>query len=106
MRSAVNSADLDLARAMMTIQKEIAEGRSSKAQDKLTAFFDTHAEIIPDLEPETLTSLLELCFAVDMGSKGYELASQITKHKPSKAMLDRIRLAITVFKDNSLRNAE
>lgn len=106
MRSTVNSADLDLARAMMTIQKEIAEGRSVKALDKLTAFFDTHAEVIPALEPETLTSLLELCFAVNMGSKGYELASQITRHKPSKAMLDRIRTSITMFKENSLRNAE
>lgn len=104
MRSTVNSADLDLARAMMSIQKEIAEGRSAKAQDKLTGFLDTHADMITGLEPETLTSLLELCFAVNMGSKGYELASQITRHKPSKAMLDRIRVSITTFKENSLRN--
>jgi hypothetical protein len=47
-----------------------------------------------------LTSLLELCFAVNMDTRGYELASQITKHKPSKAMLDRIRAAISDFKSN------
>ena len=63
-------------------------------------------ETMLGMEPETLTSLLELCFAVNMGSKGYELASQITRHKPSKAMLDRIRTSITMFKENSLRNAE
>jgi predicted Zn-dependent protease len=100
MRSTVNSAELDLARAMMAIQKDIADGRGVKASDKLTAFFESNSDVLPTLEPETLTSLLELCFAVNMDTRGYELASQITKHKPSKAMLDRIRAAISDFKSN------
>lgn len=102
MRTTVNSSELDLARAMMAIQKEIADGRGGKAADKLNAFFESHSEELPTLEPETLTSLLELCFAVSMENKGYELASQITKQKPSKAMLDRIRSAIAEFKDNQI----
>lgn len=100
MRSTVNSAELDLARAMMAIQKDIADGHGVKASDKLFSFFENNAEVVPTLEPETLTSLLELCFAVNMDNKGYELASHITKHKPSKAMLDRIRSAISDFKGN------
>lgn len=100
MRSTVNSAELDLARAMMAIQKDIADGQGMKASDKLFSFFENNAEVVPTLEPETLTSLLELCFAVNMDNKGYELASHITKHKPSKAMLDRIRSAISDFKGN------
>jgi DNA-binding response OmpR family regulator len=99
MRSTVNSTELDLARAMMAIQKDIADGRGVKANDKLAAFFEGNLELIPTLEPETLTSLLELCFSANMGNKGYELASLITKQKPSKAMLDRIRAAISDFKD-------
>lgn len=98
MRSTVNSTELDLARAMMAIQKDIADGRGEKAGGKLLSFFEDNTEALPKLEPETLTSLLELCFAVSMDTKGYELASQITKHKPSKAMLDRIRTAISDFK--------
>ncbi|MDP3187607.1 response regulator [Limnobacter sp.] len=98
MRSTVNSSELDLARAMMAIQKEIADGRGAKAADKLADFFKSNTETLPALGPDTLTSLLELCFAVNMDNKGYELASQITKHKPSKAMLDRIRSAIATFK--------
>ena len=101
MRTTVNSTELDLARSMMAIQKEIADGRGAKASEKLTAFFETYAEELPDFEPETLTSLLELCFSVNMDNKGYALASQITKHKPSKAMLDRIRAAISDFKDGN-----
>lgn len=100
MRSTVNSTELDLARAMMAIQKDIADGRGVKASDKLVTFFENNSDVLPTLEPETLTSLLELCFAVNMDTKGYELASQITKHKPSKAMLDRIRAAISDFKGN------
>lgn len=53
-----------------------------------------------------MTSLLELCFAVSMDHKGYELASQITKQKPSKAMLDRIRAAIAEFKDVQNNNSD
>jgi DNA-binding response OmpR family regulator len=98
MRSTVNSTELDLARAMMAIQKDIADGRGEKAGGKLLSFFEDNTEALPKLEPETLTSLLELCFAVSMDTKGYELASQITRHKPSKAMLDRIRTAISDFK--------
>lgn len=100
MRTTVNSSELDLARAMMSIQKEIADGHGTKAAEKLANFFETHVEELPTFEPETLTSLLELCFAVNMDNKGYELASQITKHKPSKAMLDRIRASISEFKAN------
>jgi CheY-like chemotaxis protein len=100
MRSAVNSSDLDLARALMGIQKEIADGQVEKAEDKLLAFFNTYAEMLPTLGAETLTSLLELCFAINMDQKGYALASQIAKQKPSKAMLDRIRIAISEFKTN------
>lgn len=103
MRTTVNSTQLDLARAMMTIQKEIADGRGTKASEKLTAFFETYAEELPGFEPETLTSLLELCFSVNMDNKGYALASQITRQKPSKAMLDRIRTAISDFKDGGNR---
>lgn len=99
MRSAVNSNELEMARTMMAIQKEISDGRGVKAADKLNAFFENYAESLPAMEPETLTSLLEMCFAVNMDAKGYSLASQITKQKPSKAMLDRIRGAITEFKE-------
>jgi len=106
MRSTVNSTELDLARAMMAIQKDIADGRGLKANDKLIAFFESNNELIPTLEPETLTSLLELCFAANMDNKGYELASQITKHKPSKAMLDRIRTAISDFKDKKSADSD
>jgi DNA-binding response OmpR family regulator len=102
MRSTVNSAELDLARAMMAIQKDIADGRGVKASDKLAVFFENNSGALPTLEPETLTSLLELCFAVNMDTKGYELASQITRHRPSKAMLDRIRTAISDFKGNQI----
>lgn len=102
MRTTVNSSELDLARAMMAIQKEIADGRDAKAADKLTSFFESHVDDLPTFEPETLTSLLELCFAVSMDNKGYELASQITKRKPSKAMLDRIRSAIAEYKDKQI----
>ena len=104
MRTAVNSTELDLARAMMGIQKEIADGRDAKATDKLTEFFDTYSDSIPTLIPETMTSLLELCFAVNMDGKGYELARQISKRKPSKAMLDRIRAAIADFKGNPIED--
>jgi len=106
MRSTVNSTELDLARAMMAIQKDIADGRGLQANDKLIAFFESNNELIPTLEPETLTSLLELCFAANMDNKGYELASQITKHKPSKAMLDRIRTAISDFKDKKSADSD
>lgn len=106
MRSTVNSNELDLARAMMAIQKEIADGRGTKAADKLKDFFEGHGESISTLGPETMTSLLELCFAVSMDHKGYELASQITKQKPSKAMLDRIRAAIAEFKDVQNNNSD
>jgi len=106
MRTTVNSTELDLARAMMAIQKEIADGRGTKASEKLTTFFETYAEELPGFEPETLTSLLELCFSVNMDNKGYALASQITKHKPSKAMLDRIRAAISDFKDGNASQKE
>lgn len=98
MRTSVNSTELDLARAMMGIQKEIAEGHNAKAVEKLDTFFENHVDTLQTLKPEVLTSLLELCFAVSMDNKGYELASQISKQKPSKAMLDRIRIAIADFK--------
>lgn len=98
MRTAVNSNELDLARALMSIQKEIAEGKNLKATDRLNQFFDSYSEVLPTMEPETLTSLLELCFSVKMDHKGYELASQISRQKPSKAMLDRIRIAISAFR--------
>ena len=98
MRSAVNSSDLDLARTMMSIQKDVADGRGAKAAEKLESFFETHVEEMASFESETLTSLLEMCFAVNMDTKGYELASRITKQKPSKAMLDRIRASISEFR--------
>ncbi|MCR2746784.1 tetratricopeptide repeat protein [Limnobacter parvus] len=106
MRTTVNSSELDLARAMMAIQKEIADGRDAKAADKLANFFESNSDDLPSFEPETLTSLLELCFAVNMDNKGYELASQITRQKPSKAMLDRIRGAIAEYKDKQISSGD
>ncbi|HEX4878319.1 MAG TPA: response regulator [Limnobacter sp.] len=103
MRTAVNSTELELARSMMAIQKEVAEGKGVKAQDKLRAFFENYADTIPTMEPETLTSLLEMCFAVRMDQKGYELASMISRQRPSKAMLDRIRQSISEFRGETAR---
>jgi DNA-binding response OmpR family regulator len=98
LRSNVSSGELDLARSLMSIQRDIVEGCMVKAREKLGFFFTNNAPIMDNLEAETLTSLLEMCFAVTMQSKGYELASQITKQKPSKAVLDRIRSSIETAK--------
>ncbi|HEX4917171.1 MAG TPA: response regulator [Limnobacter sp.] len=106
MRSTVNSTELELARSLMAIQKEITDGRGVKAQEKLNAFFGNYADSLPTMEPETLTSLLELCFAVKMDQKGYELASQISRKRPSKAMLDRIRQAISDFRGETPQSTQ
>ncbi len=98
LRTTVSSSDLDLARTMMSIQKELSEHKPEKAEIRLQAFYDEYAETVPTLEPETLTSLLEMSFAAGMESKAYELASHISKKKPSKALLDRIRVAINDHK--------
>lgn len=98
LRGSVNSAELDLARSMMSIQKDITDGRGGRAIEKLESFFSSEQEAISTMEPETLTSLLEMCFAVKMQGQGFDLARQISKRKPSKAMLDGIRFAIDEFK--------
>jgi len=98
LRTTVSSSDLDLARTMMSVQKELSEKHPEKAEVRLNAFYEEYADIVPTLEPETLTSLLEMSFAAGMESKAYELASHISRKKPSKALLDRIRVAINEFK--------
>ncbi len=98
LRTTVSSSDLDLARTMMSVQKELSENHPEKAEIRLQAFYEEYAETVPTLEPETLTSLLEMNFAAGMESKAYELASHISKKKPSKALLDRIRIAINDYK--------
>lgn len=99
MRNTVNSNELEMARSMMNIQRELASGRSLRAADKLQQFFQEYEQTIPGMEPEALTSLLELCFQANLDAKGYELASYVTVRKPSKALLDRIRASISSFKE-------
>ena len=94
----VKPSELDFARSMMAIQKEISDGNLNKANLKLALFFENNAELIQTLEPEALTSILEQCFAANMETKGYDLARQISRQKPSKAMLDRIKHAIAEAK--------
>ena len=90
----------------MSIQRDIVEGSLIKAREKLGFFFTNNAAIMDGLEAETLTSLLEMCFAVTMQGKGYELASLISKQKPSKAVLDRIRTSIEAAKESSKLNTQ
>ena len=98
MRNTVNSSDLDLARTLMTIQKLIVEQKYDKAKEKLNDFYENYETMIDKLEIETQTSLLEQCFAADLQQRGYDMARLISKRKPSKALLDRIKNAISMSK--------
>lgn len=102
LRGSVNSNELELARSIMSIQKDVSDERCDKAIQKLDVLFQEQAASIEDLGPETLTNLLEMCFAVKMQNKGYDLARHISKKKPGKAILERVRSAIDDFKKNSV----
>jgi DNA-binding response OmpR family regulator len=101
LRTSVQSEQLEMARAMMNIQKDIADGKKDRAIEKLEELFEAQQSNIDGMEPETLTNLLEMCFAVNMQGRGYELARHISKKKPGKALLERIRFSIEDFKRNS-----
>lgn len=101
LRTSVHSEQLELARSMMNIQKDIADGKKDRAIEKLEELFDAQQTNIDSMEPETLTNLLEMCFSVNMQGRGYELARHISKKKPGKALLERIRFSIEDFKRNS-----
>lgn len=94
LRNAVNSTELDFARTMMSIQRMTSEGSLHKAKEKLSTLFQSEQEFIQQLQPDAQTSLLEQCFMVGMSKEGYDLARIISKRKPSKALLDRIKLSI------------
>lgn len=98
MRTAVNSTELEFARSLMNIQKQISEGKIEAAAEKLEQFFESHADQIQTMENETQTSLLEQCFATNMQQKGLDLARNISRRKPTKAILDRIKNAISSSK--------
>ncbi|MCQ8895819.1 tetratricopeptide repeat protein [Limnobacter humi] len=100
LRSTVSSSALEIARAILNIQRDISDDRGGRAKERLHAFFEEHTDDLDSMEPETLTSLLEMCFSVNIPGKGYELARLISKRKPSKGMLDRIRVAIEAFKQD------
>ncbi|NJM32078.1 MAG: hypothetical protein HC848_03335, partial [Limnobacter sp.] len=98
MKKVVNSADLDFARAIMGIQREIADNRVDKARDKLAQVFDNQTDLIAKLETDAQTSLLEQCFAAGMDKEGFALASTISRRSPGKALLDRIKVSIDASK--------
>jgi DNA-binding response OmpR family regulator len=102
LRTSVQSEQLEMARSMMNIQKDIADGKKDRAIEKLEELFEAQQSNIDGMEPETLTNLLEMCFAVNMQGRGYELARHISKKKPGKALLERIRFSIEDFKRNSV----
>lgn len=101
LRGALQSSDLDLARSVMGIQREIAEGNIMKAQQRIGTFYAENGELIDTLDTELQASLLEMCFSTKDSRHGYELARTLSKRKPGKAILDRIRLAIEKFNKES-----
>lgn len=94
LRTAVNSSELNFARTMMNIQRFTEEGDLIKARTKIEELFKTEKELIDKLQLDAQTSLLEQCFMVGMSKEGYELARRISKGKPGKALLDRIKFSI------------
>lgn len=94
LRNAVNSTELDFARTVMSIQRMTSEGSLHKAREKLEALFANEREFIQQLQPDAQTSLLEQCFMVGLSKEGYDLARVISKRRPSKALLDRIKTGI------------
>ncbi|MDX1669862.1 MAG: tetratricopeptide repeat protein, partial [Limnobacter sp.] len=94
LRTAVNSSELNFARSMMAIQRISAEGDLTKARTKIEELFRNERELIEKLQADAQTSLLEQCFLVGMSKEGYELARKISKKKPGKALLDRIKFSI------------
>lgn len=95
LRSAVNSSELNFARSMMNIQRFTEEGDLLKARTKIEELFKSEKELIEKLQPDAQTSLLEQCFMVGMSKEGYGLASKISKNRPGKALLDRIKYSIS-----------
>lgn len=102
LRNSVHSEQLEMARSLMNIQKDIAGGKMDRAIEKLETLFDEQQNTVDLMEPETMTNLLEMCFAVNMQGRGYELARHISKRKPGKAILERIRFSIEEFKRNNI----
>lgn len=94
LRTAVNSSELNFARSMMNIQRFTEEGDLIKARTKIEELFKSETELIEKLQADAQTSLLEQCFLVGMSKEGYELARKISKARPGKALLDRIKHAI------------
>lgn len=102
MRMAIPSGELEFARALMAIQKQVTEGGLGHAKDKLEKLFDEHGELISKLAVDAQTSLLEQCLVVGMEAQGYDLARSISKRKPSKGVLDRIKFAMAANKQKAL----
>ncbi|MDX1668211.1 MAG: response regulator, partial [Limnobacter sp.] len=94
LRTAVNSSELNFARSLMTIQRISSEGDLAKARHRLEELFKNEKELIEKLQADAQTSLLEQCFLVGMSKEGYEMARKISKQKPGKALLDRIKFSI------------
>lgn len=99
MRMSIPSAELDFARALITIQTQVTEGDIGKAREKLDKLFEENGDLIARLAVDAQTSLLEQCFVVGMESEGYDMARTISKRKPSKGVLDRIKFAIATYKN-------
>lgn len=106
LRHSMNSSDLEAPLKMLDIQRQISEGDIDRAQGLLNAFFSEYANEIQCMDAAMLTCLLEMCFAVDFSSRGYDLVPWIANQKPPKAMLDRVRLAIERFKNSGVGDGE
>jgi len=102
MRMAIPSGELEFARSLMSIQKQVTEGGMGEAKDKLERLFDEYQELITKLAVDAQTSLLEQCLQVGMETQGYDLARVISKRKPSKGVLDRIKFAMAANKQKNL----
>lgn len=94
LKNVVDSSELNFARNMMKIQKLTSDGSLTRAKEKLQELFENDKDMISRLESDARTSLLEQCFIVGMSKEGYALASQISKQKTNKSILDRIKFAM------------
>lgn len=106
LRRTVNSAELELARSMMAVQRDLTDGNRGRAAEKLKRLFAENQEMIQKLPVDAQTSLLEQCFSVGMETEGYGLARSISKRQPSKGLLDRIKASIAEMKKTKEAEAE
>lgn len=95
LRKSVNSNELEFARMILAIQKDLSEENCQRAIEKLSKVFENQSELIEKLAADAQTTLLEQCFAVGMEQQAYGLARTISKAQPSKAILDRIKNSIS-----------